>query len=57
MAISQLPLGGEAWVTLVVRDGDALQPEGDLELRADDRLLILAEPRHGTDLRATFAGQ
>jgi cell volume regulation protein A len=55
MALGDLPIGDDAWVTLLVRDGDALQPEPDLELRSGDRLLILADPQHGRELGATFA--
>jgi potassium/hydrogen antiporter len=57
LAVGELPLGDHAWVTLVVRDGDALQPDGALELRAGDRLLILAEPGRTGDLRAAFTGR
>jgi cell volume regulation protein A len=57
LAVGDLPLGDDAWVTLVVRDGDALQPDGKLELRPGDRLLILAEPDRAGDLRATFSAR
>ena len=57
MALGELPIGNDAWVTLVVRDGHALQPEGELELRAGDRLLILAEPGRAGDLRTTFTAR
>ena len=42
-AISELPLGQHAWVTLVVRDGTATRPGGSLELKDGDRVLLLAE--------------
>jgi NhaP-type Na+/H+ and K+/H+ antiporter len=42
-------------VTLLVRDGDALHLDPDVELRAGDRLLILAEPDPDRALSATFA--
>jgi cell volume regulation protein A len=54
MAVRDLPIGEDAWITLLVRDGDALQPGPDLELRPDDRLLILAEPERSDDLQTTF---
>jgi cell volume regulation protein A len=41
--IRDLPLGKHAWVTLVVRGGTATRPAGSLELRAGDRVLLLAE--------------
>ena len=42
--LSTLPLGKNAWVTLVVRDGAAVAPRGSLQLRAGDRVALLAEP-------------
>jgi cell volume regulation protein A len=42
--IRNLPLGRHAWVTLVVRDGAAVAPSGAFELRAHDRVVLLAEP-------------
>ena len=54
--LGDLPLGDDAWVTLLVRDGDALQPSIEMRLRPDDRVLILADdPERLTLLRATFA--
>jgi cell volume regulation protein A len=43
-AIADLPLPDDAWITLIVRDGAAIRPDGDLRLRAGDRVLLLAEP-------------
>jgi cell volume regulation protein A len=44
-SVAELPIGDEAWVTLVIRDGAAVQPTGELVLRAGDRVLVLgAEP-------------
>ncbi len=42
-AIRDLPLGKQAWVTLIVRDGVAIQPNGSLRLCVGDRILMLAE--------------
>jgi potassium/hydrogen antiporter len=54
--LSDLPLGDDAWVTLLVRDGDALQPSTEMRLRSEDRVLILADdPERLTLLRSTFA--
>jgi len=54
--LSDLPLGDDAWVTLFVRDGDALQPSIEMRLRSEDRVLILADdPERLTLLRSTFA--
>lgn len=41
--IRDLPFGEHAWVTLVVRDGTAIQPSGSLLLCAGDRVLMLTE--------------
>jgi cell volume regulation protein A len=41
--IEALPIGDDEWVTLVVRDGAALQPAGDLALRAGDRVLLITD--------------
>ena len=41
--LDDLPLADDAWVTLVLRGGTALQPSGHLELHAGDRLLIIAD--------------
>jgi hypothetical protein len=57
MALGDLPIGDDAWITLLVRDGEALQPDSDLELRPDDRLLILADPERSHDLKATFTAR
>jgi cell volume regulation protein A len=42
--IDDLPLADDAWITLVVRDGVAIKPDGHLLLQAGDRVLLLAEP-------------
>ncbi len=56
-SIADLPLEADAWVTLVVRDGEAIAPEDDLVLRPDDRLLVLgSRPGRITELcRSTHA--
>jgi potassium/hydrogen antiporter len=55
-AIRDLPLGEHAWVTLVVRDGVATRPGGSLELRAGDRVLLLAERDDLEPLSRLFTG-
>jgi cell volume regulation protein A len=55
-AISELPLGEHAWVTLVVRDGTAIRPGGSLELQSGDRLLLLAEEEDVESLTRLFTG-
>jgi cell volume regulation protein A len=55
VAVEDLPLPDDAWVTLVVRDGSALQPTGALALRAGDRVLLIAdEPESARALRSTM---
>lgn len=41
--IRHLPLGEHAWITVVVRNGAAIQPNGSLELRPGDRIIILTD--------------
>jgi cell volume regulation protein A len=50
-----LPLGRNAWVTLVVRNGAAVAPRGSLRLRAGDRLVLLTEPEDTPVLERLFA--
>jgi potassium/hydrogen antiporter len=53
--LRHLPLGRNAWVTLVVRDGAAVAPRGSLRLLAGDRVVLLAEPEDGPVLRRLFS--
>jgi cell volume regulation protein A len=55
--IRDLPLGEHAWVTLVVRGGAATRPAGSLELRAGDRVQLLAEPDDLESLTRLFTGR
>jgi potassium/hydrogen antiporter len=52
--LRNLPLGKNAWVTLVVRDGAAVAPKGSLELRGGDRIALLAEPEDTPALARLF---
>jgi cell volume regulation protein A len=52
--VRSLPLGKSAWVTLVVRDGAAIAPKGSLQLRAGDRVALLAEPEDTPALARLF---
>ncbi len=45
---------GDAWISLVVRDGQALPVRGGTELRAGDELLILADPDSHEEVAAPF---
>jgi len=52
--IRSLPLGKNVWVTLVVREGAAVAPTGSLQLRAGDRVVLLAEPEDMPALSRLF---
>jgi cell volume regulation protein A len=56
-AIHDLPLGEQAWITLVVRDGTATRPSGRLELQPGDRVHLLADPSELPALRHLFSGR
>jgi cell volume regulation protein A len=43
VSVAALPIGDDAWVTLVVRGGAAIQPTGELVLRAGDRVLVIGD--------------
>jgi potassium/hydrogen antiporter len=55
--IADLALGRDAWIGLLSRNGQLIQVRGDTELRADDEVLLLAEPDPDTDLPRLFTGQ
>jgi potassium/hydrogen antiporter len=54
--IRDLPIGEDAWISLVIRDGAPAQARADYELRRDDEVLVLAETEHTSALRRTFEG-
>lgn len=54
-AIGDLDLGEDAWVTMIVRDGAALQPSKSVQLRRADRILLLADPDDLDRVRRLFA--
>ena len=39
MALGDLPIGDDAWITLLVRDCEALRPDSDLEPCAEPEAL------------------
>jgi potassium/hydrogen antiporter len=55
-SVEDLPLTGDAWVTLVVRDGVARPPTPELTLRAGDRVLVLAGGEDAAAHRRVFDG-
>jgi len=42
--VSELPLGEDVWVSLIVRDGNLVTAASDMTLQAGDDVLLLAEP-------------
>jgi cell volume regulation protein A len=52
--VTDLPCGENAWVSLVIRDGSLLTVTGDTTLRANDDVLLLAEPDEGAALERFF---
>ena len=53
--VGELDLGQDAWVTMIVRDGAALQPSKSLHLRPGDRILLLADPDDLDRIERLFA--
>ena len=54
-SIGELPCGENAWVSLIVRDGTLLTAvTGDTTLRADDDVLLLADPDETEPLERYF---
>lgn len=52
--LRSLPLGKNAWVTLIVREGAAVAPAGSLQLHAGDLVMLLAEPEATPRLSRLF---
>jgi cell volume regulation protein A len=52
--IADLPLGENAWISLVIRDGTAQRPRGDFVVEGDDELLVLADAEDVPSLRRLF---
>lgn len=56
LAIRDLPLAERAWISLVVRDGEARQARGSHVLEPGDELLVLADASAFAGLRRLFEG-
>jgi cell volume regulation protein A len=52
--VDALPCGENAWVSLVIREGSLLTVTGDTTLRADDDVLLLADPDEGPAIERFF---
>jgi potassium/hydrogen antiporter len=55
MAIGELPIGDDAWVSMVIRAGGLVTAGGDATLRAGDEVLVLADPADTAALDRLFA--
>jgi NhaP-type Na+/H+ and K+/H+ antiporter len=53
VAIRDLALGRQPWISLLIRDGAARQPRGSTVLSAGDEVLLLGA---GEDVRELFEG-
>jgi potassium/hydrogen antiporter len=53
-AIGELDLGEDAWISLVIRDGQLIPVQGSTTLRAGDEILALTDPEHTPDLAPVF---
>jgi potassium/hydrogen antiporter len=54
--IRDVPLGERAWISFVVRDGQAQQARGTHVLRVGDEVHVLGEPEDARVLRRLFEG-
>jgi potassium/hydrogen antiporter len=53
-AIRDLPLGDHSWISLILRDGEAMQARGSTVLKPDDEVLLLADPAKIRAVRRLF---
>jgi potassium/hydrogen antiporter len=52
--LTDLPLGEDAWISMVIRDGRLVPPAADTVLRPGDEVLVLVDPDERPDLSGTF---
>ncbi len=55
-AIRELPISDRAWISLIVRGGEALQARGSHVFEPGDEVLLLSEPQDAPALRRLFEG-
>ncbi len=53
-SVGELPCGENAWVSLVIRNGNLVTVDGETTLRAGDDVLLLAEPDTAPQLERLF---
>jgi len=56
-AVRDLPLGDQAWISIVVRHGRAIQPRGSHVLEPGDEVVVLVEPEDEAAVRRVFEGR
>nr|MBA3364467.1 potassium/proton antiporter [Actinomycetota bacterium] len=56
-AIRDLPIGENSWISLVIQDGEPVQPRGSHVFQIGDEVLVLTEPEERSALRRLFAGE
>jgi potassium/hydrogen antiporter len=54
--IRDLPIGERSWISLVLREGEAVQPRGSTVLEAGDEIVVLGSPGDSHGLRRLFEG-
>jgi cell volume regulation protein A len=52
--LGELDLGEDAWISLVIRDGQLVPSQGATILRAGDEVLVLADPQRAPDIAWVF---
>lgn len=52
--IRELPLGDRAWISMLVRDGEPMQPRGSTVLEAGDQVVVHVETEDERALRRLF---
>ena len=52
--IADLPIGGETWISLVLREGEATQARGSTVLEPGDEVLVLGEAADARAIRDLF---
>jgi cell volume regulation protein A len=57
IAIADLPLDGDAWVSVVIRRGHLVPVRRDTRLRAGDEVLMVADPVLGPQLSRLFQAE
>jgi NhaP-type Na+/H+ and K+/H+ antiporter len=55
--IRELPLGEAAWISMLVRDGEAHPPRGSTVLEPGDELILHVDPDDEPALRRLFEGR